>query len=115
MMAMEGGVSKETYSNEEIVVGVWVDGKPIHQKTVIFVVGSVPNNGNIIILKDGILRSVIVDIQVIVMNGSLYWGNHDSHVAYHNSYGLYIPQSFLKEVSANSTWHCTIKYTKVSD
>lgn len=53
-----GGSSTHTYSTSEQVVGTWIDGKPLYEKTVL--VGNVPRNGSTYV------SSGISDIDTVV-------------------------------------------------
>jgi len=63
-MMMQTGVS-DYYSTDEKVVGVWIDGKPLYQKTINF--GTLPNN-----TKKAVAHGISNIEKVISIDGSAY-------------------------------------------
>ena len=63
-MMMQTGVN-DYYSTDEKVVGVWIDGKPLYQKTVNF--GTLPNNA-----KKAVAHGISNIEKVISIDGSAY-------------------------------------------
>lgn len=105
--------TSDNYSTEEKVVGTWIDGKPIYQKTVLnFAIGTV----------------ILSDVDTIVEYDLLYKGANSSNY-YLNSQG-WSSESFIgvalnngnisinkvgSAYSSGNMLHGTFKYTKTTD
>lgn len=110
-----------TYSTNEQVVGKWIDGKPLYQKTVIT---AVPNNtqvsyphgianiDNVVSLTGGIL--VISDGYLLPANIT---GTDVNANAYRVSAGRsdIIIKTYFNGSSSNYAGYFTIQYTKTTD
>lgn len=57
-----GGSAGEIYSEEETVIGAWIDGKPLYRKVIEFPKSSVTNNAQLS------LTSYIPDLDEVVMS-----------------------------------------------
>ena len=114
---MVGGDSKINYSTNEQVIGTWIDGKPLYQKT--FTQQLSGNSGSIDISSLNAESAFIVngyydaDITKLdlneIINTSLYTYTHI------NTGSQYLNIDCLNNVSANSTIYITIQYTKTTD
>lgn len=112
------------YSTNEQVIGTWIDGKPLYQRTISFdnvaVANDVQINHNISNLK------MAVNTQCVMYDSSTGISFDFSVNGDVNSQGMVIgirvyptslwfrgTQSF--SASANRTWYVTLKYTKTTD
>ena len=106
---------KSQYSTDEMVVGTWIDGKPIYQKTYQVTVGS-----NIVVL------TVDMDIeQIIDIKRNLTARSNSEMNAFDASYGSWntwykadtkeIRQENIPSWALNNTCYLTIQYTKTTD
>lgn len=105
------------YSTEEQVVGEWIDGKPLYQKTIEFRTSSTNNTTVNIISLDGIrlknfygLISDITELNCYVNSewNSRVWAGKDSGESVN-----YLKNSVNGYTNLNS--HVTIQYTKTTD
>lgn len=115
-----GGGSGNSYSTTEQVVGTWIDGRPLYQKT--FYVPEAWQSTSGIILDSGFVPSVydqyfMTDVHMMVnndyMNGNGQFGGAGMEIYYRESSGLgYINASDSVSIS---DLYLTIRYTKVAD
>ena len=120
LKTLKGGSTN--YSTEEQVVGTWIDGKPLYQKTYVYS-STIPNNTWVAI---GTLSSDIVN-NVHYIEGTI----HDDNIAHKFMFGgrsgdsntialvneeqskLYIYASRVSDTWSNAV--VTIRYTKTTD
>lgn len=111
--------NKYNYSLEEQVVGTWIDGKPVYQKTFSTITPSVKDtNLDIIDLSElNIDKSLNIDGIVINSSGYKYPINIHIHDADYLSC-WFRPTSIAMRVSefnVNIPFNLTIQYTKTTD
>jgi len=113
------GITSFNFSTEERVIGTWIDGKPIYQKTIDF--GGLPNNTTKTVNHgvDNLKR--IIDIFGYCYSGTDGWtislirpgfGAYDIAVAA-NSTVFYVQT--VSDLSNYSECYVTIQYTKTID
>ena len=117
--SLELSKTSDNYSTEERVVGTWIDGKPIYQKTIDC--GKGPNNdlksiAHGILNIDTIIRTDGLDIHEDSnrTGGSLPWVDRTSFLVGlgADSTNIYIRSTY----NASSTqYYCTLQYTKTTD
>lgn len=106
------------YSTDEKIVGTWIDGKPIYQKTINF--GNLPNTTSKLVNHNISNLSQIIDLKTMVYTGTSWItlsyispGNLDSAV-----YCSVTPTQIKIETGADrSNWtaYATVQYTKTTD
>lgn len=119
-----GGNSKLNYSTEEQVVGTWIDGKPIYQKTITDVMPQVTDNDFLTHPIDTGVENLefMVNSQVCVKQSDISILN----TPYLTNAGLMIKHNYnialnelivLSNASAysNAILYVTIQYTKTTD
>ena len=118
-------ITQKQYSLEETVVGSWIDGKPIYQKTYVLTNLS-GNNGNYMFPIDENAKEYIEtlvhsefrmtrNLEKFPQLASSYDFDTTSYFAevwFNNDWGIYIYGSFGYPVSE---CHVTVQYTKVTD
>lgn len=62
--------SGDTYSTDEHVVGMWIDGKPIYEKTVSVTLGGASDTDRLLISNIAPIRAWIVDSDFVNNTGS---------------------------------------------
>lgn len=105
-----------THSTNEIVVGTWIDGKPIYRKTLT----SIGNTGENVGLAHG-----VPDIGALIKSDIFCTNNEGrSYPAHNDIFDLYVKTSDTTNVWCNissgfadTAWkvNLTIEYTKTSD
>ena len=108
-----------TYSSTEKVVGEWIDGKPIYQKTVNF--GALPDNTTKAVSHGISNISKVVSIEGWATNGSDFFSlSYYNPLASNYSAGVYATYSdvIIKtggNLTPYTTCYVTLKYTKTTD
>ena len=108
----------DNYSTEERVVGTWIDGRPIYQKTIYF--GNLPNNSSKSVAHN------ITNIKTII-NGIGYAQDANTFypIPYTHADGLryqvqlYLDRTNINIITKNDlsdfTYYITVQYTKTTD
>ena len=109
-----GDLSKEKYSTDEIVIGEWIDGKPIYRKT--WTGTGNPNsfNHNIDSLGD------VIKIDGCFLNGSSQWMNFSGA---DSESGLYSCRAMVTATQivfslrylSMTKYTLSVEYTKTTD
>lgn len=110
------GVPTVHYTTDEQVIGTWIDGKPLYEKT-ISIDGSYTGNGTFTI------PNFPTGIDVKTYNGILSYEENGGFypVGIGNNYLVYPYNAFdtIKSTIGSGTWHyvgsLTIQYTKTTD
>ena len=105
---------KNNYSTEEQVVGTWIDGKPLYQKSFI---GTTSNNNT----DTGITHGLPIDIGLVV-NGYVINGTSYIAVGFHNGtnyFSAFVNKTQIQlraqQIYWNNPFVITIQYTKTTD
>ena len=115
------GIPAVHYSTEEQVVGTWIDGKTLYQKTITSSDAISFNNwGNIVDVSSlNIDEFVEVDVRVRVNeDGDTVFRDYSAgtnlSVMYNESTGYLIGRQSIVSTVSGTTWYCvyTIRYTK---
>ena len=108
------------YSTEEQVVGKWIDGKPIYQKTIY--VGKLGNNTEISGAHNISNLDKIVHVTGVMISGSTGFGYPLPYASGNTAYSVYINTTAtnVSVGTANNGWtnldaYVTLQYTKTTD
>ena len=115
-----GGVSEINYSTTEHVIGTWIDGKPLYEKTIDF--GTLPNTTTKQV-DHGLTNFVIRDLKGIAVDSSTnttfplpYVGGGASFDSYIN---IYVDSTKINIMSFTDRRvfyaYVTLIYTKTTD
>ena len=111
-----GGSALHVYSTEEKVVGTWIDGKPLYEKTIVY--------DGIVKTDTKIYQNESIDEIVNVSNKCFYdTGFNKWNTEINSTYNLGITaRGYYLQVEVNSAYgdritkcRCTIQYTKTTD
>jgi hypothetical protein len=116
-------VRRVKYSTEEQVIGEWIDGKPIYQRTYLI---TVPTKGNRTALVTSSVFDKIVKTEVSVYKISgahtFRYGGSSSYNAGANSIAVYVEDStvYMDNLSSTDYYgggnaYVTLQYTKTTD
>lgn len=118
---LNGGLARNNYSTDEQVVGTWIDGKPLYQKTIDF--GALPN-ATTKTVSSGLTNVTIFDIKAVAYGSSStsMLPYVDGGSAATANMGIYYDRSnnniSVKTGSDRSSianCYVTIQYTKTTD
>lgn len=110
------------YSESEQVVGTWITGKPLYQKTINF--GSLPNNSNKTVAHNIAKVNQVVSINAFGYNGTgtsrTYWNiPYTANGAITDQVMMYIDPTNIniatKKDMTSSGCYVTLQYTKTTD
>jgi hypothetical protein len=128
--------SDNIYSTEERMIGRWVNGKPIYQKTIEYTVTEAKTAGAakqyVIsqmteatkIFDDAIENIINTDLVILEANGNSYTGQYQTYVSNYlnntldiNSNNLFLSVTIQQSnaIAVNSKFYVTVKYTKRKD
>jgi hypothetical protein len=114
-----GNVEGHIYSTEEQVVGKWIDGKPIYEKTVQL---TTPSNGQpgAIYTYDSTFNILFYDGYVVSSDGTkfqinIHYPNTFDFIIYDYAPGNKIYCIASRNSEQNATLFLVIQYTKTSD
>lgn len=108
--------SGNTYSSEEIVIGTWIDGKPLYRQVVTGVSGE--NNAN------SVIGNISAEIDTVPhIYGTMFESDDHFYALPHSNVSLYIAKStgrimmYIKdrELAANKPVITIVEYTKTTD
>lgn len=117
-----GSTSQEIYSTEETVIGRWIDGKPLYQKTLVEKNATIPKNSyvplainescDIIMFKDGFIQIPTADLFFPINN----YQNTSNYNSCHCASGT---ENSIRVSTASGmekvTIVATVLYTKTTD
>jgi len=113
--------SQFNYSTDEQVIGKWVDGKPLYQKTINF--GALPNNTTKVVSLG--ISNVDRFAEIIGVSMSSEVAHHIPHVygaetnenalALNKVNGVWTATIYTHTDRTNFTAYITVRYTKTTD
>lgn len=121
--AVAGAINQNRFSYEEQVVGTWLDGKPLYEKTLLYsnvkIANAVELPVNIpnidfgfvytgVFDNDGILQSTLPTI-LVSSSGILGFYYHKTNKT------IYIRGNDTNAASATKKYYLTLRYTKTTD
>lgn len=111
------------YSTEEQVVGTWIDGKPIYEKT--FNNLQLPNRADYLIDLSSLNIENVINAYGLCHRLANDGGSFDYNLPFFESTGLYVNMRYNKNPKNYSIWcsdssgtytaNLTIQYTKTTD
>lgn len=129
--------SDNIYSTEEKMIGRWVNGKPIYQRTIEYTVteakatGSAKNyiisqmqNNNLRPIEDSIDSIIDTDLVIVEADGNSFVDQYDYYVGNYinnalsedvNNLHLSVSLPSGSSIAINSKFYVTVKYTKRKD
>lgn len=118
---LNGGLARNNYSTDEQVVGTWIDGKPLYQKTVeITTPSALDTNTNVYDLSSlSISNIVYMNGYIINSTGNEYplnyhnKGTQDYATTWYRSGA--IGMAVGSDSTKNKTAYVTLQYTKTTD
>ena len=109
-----GGVSSISYSTEEQVIGTWIDGKPLYQKTVIY---DITTTSDFVSIPLNITYpNFIMIYDFTLVDGNTFYGLAQPY----SYYRIIDKSSFYLKLTMNNwaggtTAYITVRYTKTTD
>ena len=108
------------YSTEEQVVGTWIDGKPLYQKTYVATSPSNNTDTKIIDLPESFNVKKVDGFLLQAPNNVMPINSYYNSSSYVSTYAQYYPESGVRMMAANGqyqnkTCYITILYTKTTD
>lgn len=109
-----GDAPYEVYSTEETVVGRWIDGKPIYQKTIIGTGGNAVLDSNPVydLLLDVSFSIQFKDNRIIV---PITYSAANTTSIYFQVIDHILEAVMVSDVFVGYPWIATVKYTKTTD
>lgn len=127
-----GGNPANNYSTEEQVIGTWIDGKPLYQKTIVL------KNQHLESFSDLTIETFNSEINAIDIKGYLYHINYSSSILINSELAISNKPSLIVsarlensngvtnvKLRASGAWfdlddnrndiYCIIQYTKTTD
>ena len=112
--------SENDYSTTEKIVGTWIDGKPLYQKTINF--GQLPNNNKKTVAHSisNLKRVISFDAYIAHSSGANYimplpYNDKFGNIVYLYREGTTIAIETSSDMTAYTECYITIKYTKTTD
>ena len=114
------GAYAHHYSTTEQVVGTWIDGKPLYEKTISLSAGDLPNANDSVQINHNISNlKYVVDCKGYVTNGQAYRSISSARLSSANVVGTAVFSTYVYIESGmdlrSYTGHITIQYTKTTD
>lgn len=102
------------YSTEEQVVGEWIDGKPLYQKTWSVVKTVSSGASTTLFTLSGVDTSIMVSSFMIENNNKFMLPDSNCRIKIDSS-GNVIANTSSGSSFSNATWYITLQYTKTTD
>lgn len=110
-----GGGSEHTYSETEQVIGIWIDGKPLYEKTYLVTSPSSTSTENLVNLASLSVKHMIrIDATIFQTNNDATDSTNFFKVWYSSNNGN-IRCLIMESAYCNMDMAVTIQYTKTTD
>lgn len=111
---LNGIYEKSIYSTEEIIVGKWIDGKPIYRKTL---TGTLGSDLYTVVIDPGLIDTIVNTYGIVIHPSTEAQMQLGCYLNERNYCGFYVGGEnicsiFYSEQYATGSYKITVEYTK---